>query len=47
LLEWKKVGAIAEVEGMLFSHERWSKFKIHLYEWFKDDKRLASIVHGH
>lgn len=42
----KKVGIVAQREGMLFSHERGRKFKILLYEWLRDDKRLAQIICG-
>ena len=40
----KKVGIVAQREG--FSHERGRKFKILLYEWLRDDKRLAQIICG-
>ena len=40
----EKVEIVAQGEGMLFSHERARKFKLHLYEWLRDDKRLAWII---
>ena len=43
----EKVEIVAQGEGMLFSHERARKFKLHLYEWLRDDKRLARIICGH
>ena len=42
----EKVGIVEQGKGMLFSHERRRKIKILLYEWLRDDKRLAQIICG-